>query len=198
MTSTTPLSVLGICGSLRRGSYNGAALRAARDLAPAGMTLEIAGLGGIPPYDEDLRAEHLPAGGLPPAVVALRAKIAAADALLIATPEYNFSIPGVLKNAIDWASRPPDQPFDGKPLAILGASPGRTGTARAQYHLRQCFVFLNAHLLNKPEVMIGGASTLFDEAGRLTDDATRARLAELLEALADWTRRLGAAGPGDS
>ena len=193
MTSTTPLSVLGICGSLRRGSYNGAALRAAQGLAPAGMTLEIAGLDGIPPYNEDIRA-----AGLPPAVVTLRERIAAADALLIATPEYNFSVPGVLKNAIDWASRPPDQPFDGKPLAILGASPGRTGTARAQYHLRQCFVFLNAHLLNKPEVMIAGANQLFDEAGRLTDEATRAHLARLLAALADWARRLGPAGPSGS
>ncbi len=189
MTPANPLSVLGICGSLRRGSYNGAALRAARDLAPAGMTLEIAELDGIPPYNEDIRA-----AGLPPAVVALRARIAAADALLIATPEYNFSIPGVLKNAIDWASRPPDQPFDGKPLAILGASPGRTGTARAQYHLRQCFVFLNAHLLNKPEVMIAGAKQIFGEAGRLTDEETRAHLARLLAALAVWTRRLGPAG----
>ncbi len=193
MTSASPLSVLGICGSLRRGSYNGAALRAARDLAPAGMTLEIADLAGIPPYNEDIRA-----AGLPPAVVSLRERIAAADALLIATPEYNFSIPGVLKNAIDWASRPPDQPFDGKPLAILGASPGRTGTARAQYHLRQCFVFLNAHLLNKPEVIIAGAGQLFDEAGRLTDEATRAHLARLLAALADWARRLGPAGPSGS
>jgi chromate reductase len=194
-----PLAVLGICGSLRRASYNRAALVAVQELAselapkvvPGGVTVELADLAGIPPYDEDLRAR-----GLPTAVAALRARIAAADALLIATPEYNHSVPGVLKNAIDWASRPPDQPFDAKPLAILGASPGRTGTARAQAHLRQCFVFLNAHLLNKPEVMIAGANQLVDEAGRLTDQATREHLAKQLAALAAWTRRLQVAtGP---
>lgn len=188
MTSPAPLHILAIPGSLRRASLNRAALEAARELAPDGVTIEIHGLADIPPYNEDLRAE-----GLPPPVVALRERIAAADALLIATPEYNYSLPGVLKNAIDWASRPPEQPFDGKPVAILGASPGRTGTARAQYHLRQCFVFLNAHLLNKPEVMIAGANQLIDGDGRLTDESAREHIAKQLDALAAWTRRLSAA-----
>jgi chromate reductase, NAD(P)H dehydrogenase (quinone) len=134
MVDTQGIRVLGISGSLRRGSFNTAALRAARELVPTGMELEIyEGLREIPPYDDDLRQGQ----GYPPAVAELRARIKAADALLIATPEYNYSVPGVLKNAIDWASRPPEQPFDGKPIAIMGASPGALGTARAQYHLRQ-------------------------------------------------------------
>jgi len=110
--------------------------------------------------------------------------------VLIATPEYNYSISGVLKNAIDWASRPPGQPFEGKPIAILGASAGVLGTARAQNHLRQVFVFLNAHVLNKPEVMIGGAGNRFDAAGNLTDEPTRGFVKAQMEALRDWTLRL--------
>ena len=117
-----------------------------------------------------------------------REKIRAADALLIVTPEYNYSIPGVLKNAIDWASRPPDQPFEDKPIAIIGASPGRLGRARAQYHLRQCFIFLNGLVINRPEVMIAGAPQMFDDQLRLTDEATREIFGKLLEALADWAR----------
>jgi chromate reductase len=120
----------------------------------------------------------------------LRDKIASADAVLIVTPEYNYSIPGVLKNAIDWASRPPSQPFDGKPIAIMGASPGMLGSARAQYHLRQCFVFLNGMVMNRPEVMISAANTKFDEAGNLTDQGTRDFIQKFLTALADWTQRL--------
>ncbi|MGF1608098.1 MAG: NADPH-dependent FMN reductase [Kiloniellales bacterium] len=181
------VSVLGLSGSLRRGSFNAMLIRAAQELTPDGMTIEPFDLAEIPLYNEDVRQQ-----GLPAPVVALRERIAAADALLIATPEYNYSIPGVLKNAIDWASRPPDQPFDGKPVAIMGASPGRLGTARAQYHLRQAFVFLNALLLNKPEVMVAGANDLFDESGRLTDQATRDHVRAQLEALAAWTRRLRA------
>ena len=138
----------------------------------------------IPVYNEDVRA-----AGIPAPVQALREEIAAADAVLIATPEYNYSVPGVLKNAIDWASRPPDQPFERKPVAIMGASPGRLGTARAQYHLRQCFVFLDSLVLNRPEVMVAGARNLFDDDGRLTDEPTREFIAKLLVALSDWTRR---------
>jgi chromate reductase, NAD(P)H dehydrogenase (quinone) len=178
------VTVLGISGSLRRGSYNTAALRAAVELAPAGMTVEPFDLRPIPLYDEDVRQQ-----GLPPAVEALRGRIRACDALLLATPEYNYSIPGVLKNAIDWASRPPEQPFDGKPLAIMGASPGRFGTTRAQHHLRQCFVSLNALILNRPEVMIAGAREAFDGEGRLVDDKAREMVARLLSALADFVRR---------
>ena len=187
MTGSTRLNVLGISGSLRRGSFNTAILKAAQRLAPADLTIEIFDLAPIPLYNEDLRAK-----GLPPAVVDLRARIAAADALLIATPEYNYSIPGVLKNAVDWASRPPDQPFEGKPLAVMGASPGRLGTARAQYHLRQAFIYLNALVLNQPEVMIAGANNLIGKDGKLSDDATGQYIAKLLDALAEWTRRLQA------
>ena len=185
MNDSALLDVLGISGSLRKASFNTAALHAARDLAPDGMRIRIRTLEDIPVYNEDVRAQ-----GYPEPVQALRDEIAAADALLIVTPEYNYSVPGVLKNAIDWASRPPDQPFDGKPIAIMGASPGRLGTARAQYHLRQCFVALNGLVLNRPEVMVAGASTIFDESGRLTDEATREHIARQLEALRAWVRRL--------
>ena len=181
-----PIRVLGIAGSLRQKSFNRAALRAAVELAPEGMTIETFDLAPIPLYNEDVRSR-----GLPEAVETLRQKIRAADAMLIVTPEYNYSIPGVLKNAIDWASRPPEQPFEGLPIAIMGASPGRLGSARAQYHLRQCFVFLNALILNKPEVMIGGAGQVFDDQLRLTDDKTREMIQRLLASLADWTRRHG-------
>lgn len=187
MADDRKISVLGIAGSLRRGSYNSAALRAAQELAPEGMEVGIfGGLRDIPPYDDDVRQEQ----GYPPAVQDLRARIKAADALLVVTPEYNYSVPGVLKNAIDWASRPPEQPFDGKPVAIMGASPGALGTARAQYHLRQMFVFLNGMVLNRPEVMIAQAATRFDAEGRLTDEKTREFVHALLVALKDWTERL--------
>jgi chromate reductase, NAD(P)H dehydrogenase (quinone) len=179
------INVLGISGSLRRKSYNSSALRAALELVPAGMAIETFDIADIPLYNEDVKEQ-----GFPAPVERLRAKIAAANALLIVTPEYNYSIPGVLKNAIDWASRPPNQPFDGKPIAIMGASPGVIGTARAQYHLRQSFVFLNGCLVNKPEVMIGSAATRFDDQGILTDVPTREMIRKLLVALADWTRRL--------
>ena len=184
MTDTL-LNVLALSGSLRAASFNSAALRAAQKLAPPGMVITIHGLDGIPLYNEDVKAL-----GYPPAVQALRDAIKAADALLIATPEYNFSISGVLKNAIDWASRPPEQPFDDKPVAILGASGGMLGTARAQYHLRQCFLFLNGHVLNKPEVMISTAASRFDTQGNLTDETTQGLIRAQLEALRDWTLRL--------
>jgi len=184
MVSERQIAVLGIAGSLRQGSYNKAALRAAVELAPTGMRIESFDLAPIEPYDEDVRQR-----GFPPPVEALRERIRAADALLIATPEYNHSVPGVLKNAIDWASRPPDQPFDGKPVAILGASPGRTGTARAQGHLRLILAGLNAFVMNRPGVLIGDAGKMVDDQGRLVDEASREVLARLMTALADWTRR---------
>ncbi|MDP6705942.1 MAG: NAD(P)H-dependent oxidoreductase [Alphaproteobacteria bacterium] len=180
------MKVLGISGSLREGSFNTAALRAAQELAPDGMTIEIADISEVPPYNEDARG-----AGFPAAVDALRQGIVGADALLISTPEYNYSISGVLKNAIDWASRPPDQPFDGKAIAILGASAGKLGTARAQYHLRQIFVFLNGYIVNKPEVMIGAASRAFDDEGRLVDETARDLIGQLLVSLRDLTGRLG-------
>ena len=119
-----------------------------------------------------------------------RAKIKAADALLICTPEYNYSVSGVLKNAIDWASRPPEQPFDGKPIALVSASPAFTGGARAQYHLRQIFIYLNPHILNRPEVMISAAHTKFDASGKLTDEPARKQLRDLLANLKSLTERL--------
>jgi chromate reductase len=181
----TAFSILGISGSLRKASYNTAALHAAQELAPEGVTIEIADISAIPIYNDDVRA-----AGIPASVLALGAEIARADAVLIATPEYNFSIPGVLKNAIDWISRLPDQPFKNKPVAILGASPGPVGTARAQYDLRKVFVFLDAHVLNKPEIMISNAGTRFDAEGKLTDETSRKFLASQIEALRAWAARL--------
>ncbi|MFL4972967.1 MAG: NADPH-dependent FMN reductase [Microvirga sp.] len=179
------MNVIGISGSLRKGSFNTAALRAAQGLAPEGMTIEVAQIGDLPLYNDDVRA-----AGFPPPAERLRAQLAAADAILLVTPEYNYSISGVLKNAIDWASRPPSQPFEAKPVAIMGASPGLFGSARAQYHLRQMLIFLNAMPLNRPEVMIGQAQNKFDADGNLTDEPTREFVRKLLVALRDWTERL--------
>ena len=172
------MNVIGISGSLRKGSYNSMALRAAQKLAPAGMTLTIADIADIPMYNDDVRA-----AGEPEVVLALKAQIAAADAVLLVTPEYNFSIPGVLKNTLDWLSRPPQTPFDGKPVAIMGASPGPVGTARVQYHLRQVLVFMNSFTVNKPEVFISHAGTKFNAQGELTDEATAKFITDLLVSL---------------
>ncbi|MGH8307668.1 MAG: NADPH-dependent FMN reductase [Gammaproteobacteria bacterium] len=181
-----PLKILGISGSLRKDSYNKLALKAAIELKPADMEIEAFDITPIPVYNEDVREK-----GFPPVVEQFRDKIRRADALLIVTPEYNYSVPGVLKNAIDWASRPPDQPFNDKPVAIMGASGSLLGTARAQYDLRRSCVFLNMHPINKPEVMIAMAQNKFDAGGRLTDETARKLIAELLANLAAWTRRLG-------
>jgi chromate reductase len=181
------INVLGIAGSLRKASYNRAALRAAQEVAPPGVSISVFELDGIPGFNED--HERNP----PPEVVELKKRIRAADAILFVTPEYNYSIPGVLKNAIDWASRPyGDNAWEGKPVAVMGASIGRIATARAQYHLRQCFVFLDMHAINRPEVMIGDAAQHFDAQGNLTDEMARALIRDLLENLARWTRRLKA------
>lgn len=181
---TTPLHVLGISGSLRKASYNSALLRVASELLPTGMTLEIYDLAPLPLYNQDLEAD------LPQAVQDFKASVAAADALLIATPEYNYSIPGVLKNALDWASRPRNaSPLDSKPAAIMGAG-GMFGTVRAQAHLRYIAVELNLLLFNRPEVRITRPWEKFDAAGKLIDEASRKEVGALLEALADWTRRL--------
>ncbi|MGA9853645.1 MAG: NAD(P)H-dependent oxidoreductase [Gammaproteobacteria bacterium] len=179
------LNVIAFAGSLRSGSYNKLALKAAMELKPADMEIECFDIAPIPLYNEDVREK-----GFPSVVGEFREKIRAADALLMVTPEYNFSMPGVFKNAIDWASRPPDQPFNDKPVAIMGASGSILGTARAQYHLRQTCVFLNMHLINKPEVLIAQAQNKFDTSGRLIDETTRKLIAELLTNLAVWTRRL--------
>ena len=181
------IHILGIAGSLRRQSYNRAALRAAASLLPAGATLEIADIDGLPGFNQD--DEQNP----PAKVVELKKQIRAADAILIVTPEYNYSIPGVLKNAIDWASRPyGDSAWSGKPVAVMGASVGMMGTARAQYHLRQSFIFLNMHPLNQPEVMIANAAERFDANGNLTHEPTKQIIRQLLESLVTWTLRLRA------
>jgi chromate reductase len=181
------IKVLGICGSLRKGSFNRMALRVAQELAPAGMKVDVADISAFPLYNEDVRAQ-----GFPPPVQTFRDQIAAADALLFVTPEYNYSMSGVLKNAIDWASRPPNQPFDGKSVAMMGASGGALGTARAQYHLRQTCVFLNMFPVNKPEVMIPQAQNRFDAEGRLTDETSKGLIKQLMESLQAWTLRLKA------
>jgi chromate reductase len=179
----TPLTILGIAGSLRQASFNRAALRAAQQLTPDGARLEIFDLVGIPPFNQDEDAHP------PERVVEFKQRIRAADAILIVTPEYNYSIPGVLKNAIDWASRPyGDSAWDGKPVAVMGASIGPMGTSRAQYHLRQVFVFLNMYPLNRPEVMISNASQRFDEKGNLTDEDTKEHIRKLLVALVAWAK----------
>lgn len=177
--------ILGIAGSLRTGSFNQAALRAATSLAPDNAEIEIYGIDGFPGYNDDLISD-------PPAKVAeFKKKIREADAILFSSPEYNYSIPGVLKNAIDWASRPyGDSAWEGKPAAIMGASPGAIGTARMQYHLRQVMVFLNMFPLNRPEVMIGNCTEKFDSQGKLTDENTAEYVRRMLEALVDWTIKL--------
>jgi chromate reductase len=185
---TTPVKILGIPGSLRRESYNRAALRAATELVPEGATIDVFEIDGIPGFSQD--EEQNP----PAKVIDLKKRIRESDAILFVTPEYNYSVPGVLKNAIDWASRPyGDSAWSGKPVAIMGASVGALGTSRAQYHLRQIFVFLNMFPINQPEVMIGNASQRFDAAGNLTDDATKEFIRQLLQNLVDWTRRIGKA-----
>jgi chromate reductase len=177
--------ILGFAGSLRKQSYNKALLAAAREVVPDDATLEIFDLEGIPPFNQDLELQP------PDKVKEFKAKIRSADAILIATPEYNYSIPGVLKNAIDWASRPyGDNAFAGKPVGVMGASIGMLGTARAQYHLRQSFVFLNMLPLNQPEVIIPFVQEKIDNNGRLTDEKTRKKIGELLESLVTWTKRI--------
>ena len=180
-----PVIILGFAGSLRKDSYNKALLRAATKLAPKGTRLEIFDLEGIPLFNQDLE------GRMPEKVKEFKAKIMGADALLIATPEHNYSVPGVLKNAIDWASRPPgDNSFEGKPVAIMSASPGILGGARAQYHLRQVLVSLNMHAINRPEVIVASADEKIDENGNLTDEKTKKKIERLLESLVAWTKLL--------
>ncbi len=179
------IKILSFAGSLRKGSYNKAIQRAAVELCPENASIEIFDLEGIPPFNQDLELQ-------PPAKVKdFKAKIRSADALLIVTPEYNYSMPGVLKNAIDWASRPyEDNAFNCKPVAIMGASMGMTGTARAQYHLRQTCVFINVYPLNQPEVMVPSVHEKVDKSGRLTDEKSRQKIKDLLNALIAWTEQL--------
>ena len=186
---TEMVNVLGIAGSLRQRSYNKAVLRAAAEMLPEGMTMEIFDIGEIPLYNEDLEAQ-----GDPAPVQHLKARLRAANALLIATPEYNYSMPGVLKNTLDWASRPPPtSALSEKPLAIVGASSGPWGTARAQLALRQSAVFLNLHPMNRPVLQILHAEAKFDADLKLTDETTRQHLRAMLAAFAVWARRLNRA-----
>ncbi|MBS3904008.1 MAG: NAD(P)H-dependent oxidoreductase [Simkania sp.] len=172
------VKILGIAGSLRKQSYNRGLLQAAVELSPPNCILEIFDLASIPLYNQDDEAQ------LPKSVLLLKEKIRAANALLIATPEYNYSIPGVLKNTLDWGSRPyGDNAWNNKPVALMGASLAVQGTSRAQYHLRQVFVTLNMHPLNQPELMVGLAQNKFDDTGKLIDLKTREKITELLTAL---------------
>ena len=179
------LKVLGICGSLRKASYNMAALRACSELLPAGMTLRITTIADIPMFNQDVYD-----AGLPEPAKRFRAEVAVADALLIASPEYNFSLSGALKNAIDWGSRAPNQVFLEKPLAIFSATGGPLGGARVQYDLRRMLGQLVAHVQPKPEVFIGAAQTKFDAQGKLTDETTRKFLTQLLAGFKVWIERM--------
>jgi chromate reductase, NAD(P)H dehydrogenase (quinone) len=183
--SNPTLTVLGICGSLREGSYNGMALTLAGQSMPDSMRLDLFALHDIPLYNGDLHAQ-----GFPPEVQDLREKIRTADAVLIASPEYNFSISGVLKNTLDWVSRGADQPFANKPVAILSASTGPIGGARSQYDLRKVLLFMNAMVLMKPEIFIGVAASKFSANGHCTDDATRKVVTDQMLALRDWIARV--------
>lgn len=174
-----PRGILGIAGSLRRGSYKRALLEAARKLAPKDLLVQIFDLGDVPLYNGDVEAN-----GDPSAVRELKQLIARADGILIATPEYNGAIPGVLKNAIDWASRPPERALRGKPVAIMGATPGKGNTSRAQLSARQVLENVGARVLDGPGVAVSGAGARFDVDGNLIDDETRANLRDLLASLA--------------
>ena len=172
-----------LVGSLRKGSFNAAVAHTLPELAPAGVTISHLGSpGDFPHYNADLQAE-----GFPAPVLAMSEKIAQADGVIIVTPEYNYSVPGVLKNALDWLSRITPVPFAGKPVLIQSASPGNIGGARAQYHLRQILVFFDARVMNKPEAMIGQVTDKV-ENGTLTDEATRTFLSRQLEAFAEFSR----------
>lgn len=187
MITPSTLHVLGISGSLRKASYNTALLRTAIELMPPGMSLEIFDLSPLPMFNEDIEKPF------PASVENFRTRLAQADALLIATPEYNSSLTGALKNAIDWASRSPQPPLKDKPVAIMGASLGNFGTLRAQLHLRQVLTHIGALPLGKPEVLVARADQVFDAELKLADDVARAFLGNLLSALADWTQRLTSA-----
>ena len=178
--------VFAFAGSLREGSYNRALLRAAQEVAPEGMTIELFDLTGVPLYNADLEAE-----GDPERVTALKDGIRAADAVIIATPEYNHGVPAVSKNAVDWASRPPrNSPLDEKPVGIIGASPGMGGSARGQSQLRQAFEFTNSYCMPQPEILVARAHEKFDEEGHLTDEKTRSFLKKYLAAFEAWITRV--------
>jgi chromate reductase len=177
------MKILGVGGTLRKGSYSRALLLEAQKLAPADAVIEITDIGNFPLYNADI--------GMPSVVQDFKNKVKAADAILFSTAEYNYSVPGSLKNALDWGSRPyGDNSWEDKPAAIMSESTGMLGGVRAQYHLRQMTLFTNIHVLNKPEVMVGKVKEKFDEQGNLTDEHTKEKIVELLQALVAWTERL--------
>lgn len=177
------MKILGIGGTLRKGSYSKALLLEAQRLAPKDIVIEITEFGDFPLYNSDIP--------VPKKVREFKRKIREADAILFSTAEYNYSVPGSLKNAIDWGSRPyGDNSFEDKPAAIMSESTGINAGSKAQYHLRQMMVFLDVHVLNKPEVMVPQAKEKFDEKGNLADEHTKEKIKELLEALAKWAERL--------
>jgi chromate reductase len=179
------MKILGIAGSLRKGSYNKSVIKAALDMIPSGIDMEIFDLAGLPMFNQDFEAK------LPAEIKVFKSKIKAADAILFSTPEYNYSVPGVLKNAIDCGSRPyGDNSWEGKPCGIMSASISMTGGIRAQYHLRQMMVFLNMFPVNRPEVVIPDAMHKFDEHGKITDQHTKDKIKEMIEAVVEWTKRL--------
>ena len=179
------LKVLGVCGSARKASFNMAALRACKELAPAGMSISIASIGDLPMYNQDVFD-----AGIPQPVKRFYDEVAAADGVLIATPEYNFSLPPLLKNAIDWVSKMPKQPFDNKPCAVFSSSQGPLGGARVQYDVRKILVQLWGLVLPRPEVFIGLAPSKFDKDGKLTDEATKKFLTDLLAGFKPWIERM--------
>jgi chromate reductase, NAD(P)H dehydrogenase (quinone) len=187
MSAPDPLKLGVMAGSLRKGSYNAAIARALPILAPAGVTITaLPSIRDIPLYDTDLQNI-----GLPAPVTVLADAVRGCHGVIIVSPEYNYSVPGVLKNAIDWLSRVPDQPFANKPVALQSATMGPLGGARVQYHLRQIFVFLDAQVMNKPEVFVGTAQNKIDASGAITDKATAEFIAGQLNAFADFVRRVG-------
>ncbi len=179
------LKILGISGSLRRGSFNTAALKTCAELMPGGMTMTYARIDDITLFNQDVFD-----AGLPEPAKRFRAEVAAADGLLIASPEYNFSLSAALKNAIDWGSRPPNQVFQDKPIAILSTSQGPMGGARVQYDLRRILGQLWGHVLPRPEIFIGNAASKFDAQGKLTDETTRKLLTDLLVGFKAWIIRM--------
>lgn len=182
-TNPAPVTILAFCGSLRQESYNKTVLEYAQSHAPEGVTIEIASVADFPLYNQELD------NNMPKAVQKIKERVKAADAILFVTPEYNYSVPGVLKNAIDWISRPYGQnSFEGKPVGIMSASISSLGGARAQYHLRQSFVFLNMHDMKQPEFMLATAQDKIEQ-NEIKDDKTQEKIVEYVEALAAFTRQ---------
>ncbi|MGH7590046.1 MAG: NADPH-dependent FMN reductase [Gemmatimonadales bacterium] len=183
----TPVRAIALVGSLRAGSYNRALWRAAQAHAPEGLLLEEGVIGDLPLYNDDLQPPSVPEWPAP--VGRLAAQVGAAEAVLFISPEYNYSIPGVLKNAIDWVSRVQPSPFNDKPAGVMGVTGGLWGTSRMQYHLRQVGVFTNLHFLNRPEMLVAKGAEKFSAEGVLTDDPTRTVLVKFLTAFRDWALR---------